>query len=736
MKKRKLESLNDIPAVASYLRRIGAEPTSFNHAAIINRDGKYEKRIVNIKFFKDGSVTVLPPHFAEANLPTEEELNSFSEAFESIDFPEIVKQAVIDKPPPGISLKDRNIFIVQDINGQVEMLLQRIEVGDRPKFYKPWTFWSDGVWREQNPEVLPLYGMPQMKNHGAIVFLHEGPKGARRMLEILSMRNKKDKEALADHPWANDLAHGAHIGWLGGAFAHERVDWASLRRAGVERLYIISDNDKEGRQAVPHIAQYFDLPTVHVQFDDRFEDGFDLGDEFPATLFVGPERTYIGPSFLETLQPATWATTQTMTEDNKPVFTIRDSFAAQWSWVEQNELFVNVEFPTIQLKRDQFNNAMLPFSHVRDTAALLLKRYTGRKTTLTYRPDIPQKTIITEGETAINLFRPTFIEPMEGSVKPFLDFLAYLFPNKEECLQIQRWIATLTGRLDVRIAYGLLVISENQGVGKTTLGNLLAELVGKHNCSFPSESMIVQQNFNGWIANKRLIHSPEIYSGHSWQAYHRLKSYITDEYIEINIKHQKTYTIPNHAHFYVCSNSLTALKIEDQDRRWYMPKVVEIPWNLKQFQDFRLWLAAGGVRKILHWAQTRPDEFYISPGDVAPMTASKGYIIEESRSDAQALARKLGEIMMRTDKPPIVMQLSWVRDWCGEALNSKIFDNERSLGRQMKIVGVTVLDQPVKIGGVTMRLASNRKELLNGHLEPETLKKSFVHPRDLYTTEI
>jgi hypothetical protein len=62
--------------------------------------------------------------------------------------------------------------------------------------------------------------------------------------------------------------------------------------------------------------------------------------------------------------------------------------------------------------------------------------------------------------------------------------------------------------------YGVLLISEQQSVGKSTLSEkILRPLVGEHYVSIVSESEIVDSNFNGWAAHKRLPITHEIYQG-------------------------------------------------------------------------------------------------------------------------------------------------------------------------------------------------------------------------------
>ena len=50
------------------------------------------------------------------------------------------------------------------------------------------------------------------------------------------------------------------------------------------------------------------------------------------------------------------------------------------------------------------NNMLSSFSHSRETSKLILKAYSGRTTTLTYRPDRTEQ-IVTQGNSAaINIY--------------------------------------------------------------------------------------------------------------------------------------------------------------------------------------------------------------------------------------------------------------------------------------------------------------------------------------------
>ena len=247
------------------------------------------------------------------------------------------------------------------------------------------------------------------------------------------------------------------------------------------------------------------------------------------------------------------------------------------------------------------------------------------------------------------------------------------------------------------MSYGMLLVSESQGIGKTTLGSqILAPLVGLNNVSYPSESDISNSDFNGWAANKRLAIVNEIYSGHSWKAYNSLKSIITDTELRVNEKYQRNYTIENWTHVFACSNSPRALRMEDDDRRWLYPMVSESPWPLKKFREFRAWLGSGGLGIIKHWATGYNN--IVETGARAPMTQRKRELIEGSRTDAQREAHALAEAATNFGDH-VAISMKEITVFVQESVRGKIFDTDYELRKSMKDGGMRQWDQRLKING-------------------------------------
>lgn len=701
----KVKSLKEIPAVAAYLARIGATPRSLRTAVVEEKHGSYWQDVAVITLSPDGTVRA-PDMFK----PTEKEKLSIEIECQSVQWPQMrtLSRLTEDVPEDIAQAAPKDIYTFRNLAGEITMVQVRKEKKGE-KSYIPYTFWDDGIWRRMEPEgPLPIWGVDQL-NDKTTVFIHEGAKAARIMREMVEAKTPEMKEKLAAHPWGEELSHAAHLGWIGGALSPARTDWSILQKAGVKRAYIVSDNDAPGVAAVPAIAHQLRFPTFHIQFTNEWPQCFDLGDEFPASMFkkVEGQRYYVGPSFRSCLHPATWATDQIPNPKGKPSVVLRKNFKDMWSYVEEADIFVCIDMPEI-IRTEQVMNKMLSaFSHTNQTSQLIVKAYTGRSAKLCYRPDIKGKIVTDNTTSAINLHTPSHFKSVAGNPAPFLDFMEYMFPNPEERKEVLRWSATLIARPETRMEYGLLLVSERQGVGKTTLGSaILAPLVGPQNVGYPTEAQIVQSEFNGWLANKRLCIVNEIYSGHSWKAYNKLKSAITDKEIEVNEKYQRTYTIENWCHVFACSNSMRALRMEEDDRRWFYPEVTEEKWPRDKFESFHNWLKSGGISIIKGWAESFGD--YVVKGQPAPMTERKKELIVASRTEGQQEAAELAEAMNRVEQP-IVFAMKDVVAWVRQSVQGKVYDTDLELRKAMKECGAVWYEERFLVGGRLQLAAMNRQ---------------------------
>lgn len=641
-----IKNLTDIPGVAAYLKRVDAEPRGMLSAVVRKREGKYWADKSIVKFDRQGMISVSHDEVK----PTDTEQDAIIQGFAGVELPSYrtLGELSVDAEGCITQLNSRlakaneedRLFIFRNTQGEVLMLQERVEDEDGEKQYLPWTYWSDERWRLcESGDLMPLYGLEELSEYG-VIWVHEGAKAARHC-----QRLRGDPSLLENHPWAKDLQDIGHVGWCSGAPTPLRTDWGPLRNA--QKVYIVADNDGLGKDAIPKISRQLRGQVFYVQFTDEFPACFDMADEFPKSMFLegnSGEVYYQGPNFHEVLHPATWATDKLEHDKKRSTHVLRPSFRDQWAWVKDADLFVCKSMPELICSDKILNRLVAPFSDVKNTSDLLSKSLRDRTFNMAYRPDKPELIITNRGTSSINVHVPSRIEELPGEdISPWLEFMEYLIPEERERKEVCRWVSTLVARPEVRMGYGLLMISETQGIGKSMLGaRILAPLVGLSNTSFPGEADITS-DFNGWIAHKRLAVIHEVYSGHSKKTYTQLKSAITDPDITVNKKYISQYVIENWCHIYAASNSLKALKMDDEDRRWYYPTLTEKRWSPQKFYDFHKWLRMVGLGAIKAWCHDYGE--YVQATRHAPMTMRKSQAIEEGQSQCIQEACRLASCL-------------------------------------------------------------------------------------------
>lgn len=730
-----LKDVNDFPSVKRFLDRIGGDPHSLRNARVIEYVYKYARTIAKISFGKDGLVSA-PEGFE----PTPEEQNAISAEWDERRFP--IQRTCLytgrrspprDFAPWSNGTENEDYFIARNTRGdEILMVEQRIQNDDGSKLCIPWTYWSDGKWRALAPDVFPVFGLDRIK-HAAKIIIHEGPKAAAHLTDLIKNRAGKD------HPFGNELAGStdgavAHLGWPGGALNAGNVDWGSLKRLISGRRVIVAlDNDIPGKNALRPISKALRCPLDALVFTDDYPEGHDLADTPPDDHFrlVDGEKIYCGPSFRDLLQSATWATYFEHTgRDGRPAIGVTQQFAEEWRYLSELGMYVNVRKPNVLYNKEHFNNLVRPVSDAADTANAVLQQPSVMIDGLTYAPGKPEGVINVNGRQMLNVWKPTRIRPMKGDPRPFIRFLFHLVPSRKERRVLQKWIATLIAKPEIRMAYAVMLKSEAQGVGKTTLCNILAELVGGQNASFPSQSSIFNSSYTHWIVNKRLIVVNELFDGSSGKAnLNFLKDKITDPIVEVNVKYQPQFTSPNHAHFIINSNEDLPAFLTKGDRRWFIPRLTEITRSHGYWKRLHDWLNGDGHAIIHQWAIDHVIKYgFVSAGETAPTTTEKSKIIEKSLSDGARLLADLSEALVEAgigDNPQrIAMRIDDLKDY----IKSEIDDSRSTLGvrainKGLSDAGLSVFsgDARPKIGG--------RKVAILLNFEPkagESLSSSFA----------
>jgi len=634
-------ALTHPPSVTEYFRRVGAEVLNFKRAMIKVHKGNYYIERALIRIQEDGTVSCSVKEFG----PTEAEAAAMKAELQKVEFPKTISCRNTD----GLKkITKGELFEFYDrATGEIKMVQERRNKKDGTKAYIPWVFLSTGEWVSMEPDGdLPFWKPKENPGPGRKIMIHEGAKCAAFVTQLITEQRP--------HPWLEELAGWDHWGMVGGALAPHRTDYAELAREAPTEVVYVCDNDQPGVSALQKVSKAWGKSIKGLTFGKSFPGSWDMAEPMPKHLFAKGGR-YIGPTIGSLLTPATWATELLPNPEGKgrSITVVRAEFAEEWHHCVTPEVFIHKDWPNRILTAPEFNSNVAPFSHVDDTARLLRKEFASKAAILKYVPG--QEPGIYGGTTGtyINTFCPSIIKAEAGDEGPWIDFMTGLVPVEEDRHELMRWCATLIARPDVRMMYGVLLISEMQGVGKGTLGEkVLTPLVGEVNVSFPSEKEVVESAYNYWLAHKRLAVVHEIYAGQSSKAYNSLKSCITDRYITVQKKYQANYEIESWVHIFACSNSMRAMKLSMDDRRWFVPKISEEKRPAKYWESFNRWLGyEGGLEIIKHWAiDFCKRHGAVERGADAPWSALKAIIVEEAYSPGQALvAQALAAIKKRVD---------------------------------------------------------------------------------------
>lgn len=625
-----------IAPLAAYVDRIGAECMNFRRFIVKEHRGSYYVERSLIRILADGSIKCSSKEHA----PTKEEAAAIKEALRAEKFP----KAILAKDVRALrKLTNRDSPLYEFVSSKpgergIIMAQERVTLKDGRKVYVPWTFFSDGEWRRMEPDGLLPFWKPSGEGAArARIMIHEGAKAAEHVSRLVA-----DKKLLEAHPWGETLYQYSHWGMIGGALAPHRADYSEISREKPLEVVYVCDNDWPGKSALQEVAKSYGASMKGVMFDGRWPTAWDMADEMPKTLYTATGR-YSGPKLKDLMEPATRATelVPNPSGEGRMVTVMKRSFREEWFHAITPEVYIHSEWPDKIYIASEFNNKVAPYSDADDTARLLKRDAASKTAVLKYDPS-RKPGIYGSGTSGrfVNTHVPSSVVPEAGDCTPWTDFMDHLVEAEEDRHELLRWVATLVARPGVRMLYGVLMISETQGIGKGTLGEkILAPIMGPNNVSYPSENEIVESNFNYWLAHKRLAVVHEIYAGHSAKAYNRLKSIITDKYVTVSKKYQANYEVENWIHVFACSNSMRAIQLSGDDRRWFVPKLREEKREPGYWIKLNRWLEEdGGLGKIRHWAEEwLKTNKAVEKGEGAPWSKLKEEVVSEGYSPGMTM---------------------------------------------------------------------------------------------------
>lgn len=261
--------------------------------------------------------------------------------------------------------------------------------------------------------------------------------------------------------------------------------------------------------------------------------------------------------------------------------------------------------------------------------------------TTCFRPAEKFGSILTiNGVSAVNTYKPPIIHPVKGDITPFLRHMEKLLPDENDRNILLSYLAALAQMPGVKFQWCPL-IQGVQGNGKSTITNLISNVIGREYTHYPKASELAGR-FNSWIYRKILIVVEDIYIGaNKNEIIEALKPMITGQIQGIEGKGRDQVTHEIVANFILNTNHRDAFRLTESDRRF-------VPFHTAQqsvsdlrrdgmdgtyFADLNQWINDRGFAIFCDYILNFPltDDFKRALMGRAPLTSSTKDAIIMSR---------------------------------------------------------------------------------------------------------
>lgn len=281
---------------------------------------------------------------------------------------------------------------------------------------------------------------------------------------------------------------------------------------------------------------------------------------------------------------------------------------------------------------------------------------------LTYAPGLPPITIGRE----FNYWRGWGVEPKKGDVTLWKELLDHIFgEEKESRVWFERWCAYPLQHPGCKLYTASVIWGVEQGTGKSLIGYSLMRIYGKNAAEIGEQEL--KASFNEWAESKQFIMGDEITGSDHRREADRLKGFITQQQLRINMKHVPTYVVPDCINYYFTSNHPDAFFMEDTDRRMFIHEVLASKREDDFYNRYDKWYRSDeGAAALFHYL-LHLDTGDFNPTHPAPLTRAKELMINDNKSD---LARWVVQLR---DAPDQVLKI-------GDApINGDLFTNDELL---------------------------------------------------------
>ena len=187
-----------------------------------------------------------------------------------------------------------------------------------------------------------------------------------------------------------------------------------------------------------------------------------------------------------------------------------------------------------------------------------------------FLPQNEQKIIFDKGTVLVNTWaRPRYRNARGVDGAAFWAFLNYVMPRENEQNVFLDWLAWALKYEGQKPAWAVMLYSEKQGTGKSTLADVLKALFGNSNTGRVNGVGKLVGRFNKEVLENKLVIVEEVEVKRGSPQANSLKSLVTEDSTMVEAKHMPVYVEDIYCAFMMTTNHLP-LWLEESDRRFFI----------------------------------------------------------------------------------------------------------------------------------------------------------------------
>lgn len=301
-------------------------------------------------------------------------------------------------------------------------------------------------------------------------------------------------------------------------------------------------------------------------------------------------------------------------------------FKEEWCYVAAIKRFVNIR-AFDEWDREQFDAMQAPlFLRGKASEHVLKNPEFRRVNSATYWPE-KGPWVEEFGVSKINYWRGVDMTARPGDASPFLEHIAYLYPDPGEAKILLQYLAWQVQKPGEKVHWALLLVGD-PGTGKSYFATAMGRVLGDHNVRMVSNEEL-HEAFTGWQRNTQLVMVEELKASDRMEIMNKLKPMITEPWCSIREMYRPPYKQPNRFNFLFCSNFDNALLLDAKDRRYCVLQSEARPKDPKYYAGLFDWTRRN-ADVLLWYLKTQVDVTDFPAKAHAPMSEGKRQMILET----------------------------------------------------------------------------------------------------------